>query len=204
MLSARLWQTSQARLSSPSRVLPVRLRAATPATPRARRFRGRRRRRATAADAARPPRGAGRRADAPLAPSMSVTGKRGVGVPLILMHDGEGTIVTIECKNGDTYRGFLDETEDNMNCVLKDATRTDAKGNKSQVEHIFLRGSQIAFFIFPNMLKKAPMFNRVRAWRKTKATKKAGAPSGTVRGQAAAIIRKAQARLAGPGMMIVR
>ncbi|EGB03608.1 hypothetical protein AURANDRAFT_8431, partial [Aureococcus anophagefferens] len=118
---------------------------------------------------------------------------RGVGVPLILMHDGEGTIVTIECKNGDTYRGFLDETEDNMNCVLKDATRTDAKGNKSQVEHIFLRGSQIAFFIFPNMLKKAPMFNRVRAWRKTKATKKAGAPSGTVRGQAAAIIRKAQA-----------
>ena len=32
-----------------------------------------------------------------------------------------------ECKNGDTYRGFLDETEDNMNCILKDATRTDAK-----------------------------------------------------------------------------
>ena len=26
-----------------------------------------------------------------------------------------------ECKNGDTYRGFLDETEDNMNCILKDA-----------------------------------------------------------------------------------
>ena len=57
---------------------------------------------------------------------MSVTGKRGVGVPVILMHDGEGTIVTVECKNGDTYRGFLDETEDNMNCILKDATRTDA------------------------------------------------------------------------------
>ena len=32
-----------------------------------------------------------------------------------------------ECKNGDTYRGFLDETEDNMNCILKDATRTDAR-----------------------------------------------------------------------------
>ena len=36
--------------------------------------------------------------------------------------------MTVECKNGDTYRGFLDETEDNMNCILKDATRTDAKG----------------------------------------------------------------------------
>ena len=97
---------------------------------------------------------------------MSVTGKRGVGVPVILMHDGEGTIVTVECKNGDTYRGFLDETEDNMNCILKDATRTDAKGNTTAVEHIFLRGSQIAFFVFPNMLKKAPMFKRVRDWKR--------------------------------------
>ena len=35
--------------------------------------------------------------------------------------------MTVECKNGDTYRGFLDETEDNMNCILKDATRTDAR-----------------------------------------------------------------------------
>ena len=24
-----------------------------------------------------------------------------------------------------------------MNCILKDATRTDAKGNKTAVEHIF-------------------------------------------------------------------
>ena len=133
---------------------------------------------------------------------MSVTGKRGVGVPLILMHDGEGTIVTIECKNGDTYRGFLDETEDNMNCILKDATRTDAKGNKSQVEHIFLRGSQIAFFIFPNMLKKAPMFNRVKNWKRTKTNKQKSAVGGHTRGQAAAIMRKAQQRQAQ--MMIVR
>ena len=50
---------------------------------------------------------------------MSVTGKRGVGIPIILMHDAEGTIVTVEMQNGDTYRGFLDETEDNMNCILK-------------------------------------------------------------------------------------
>ena len=53
-----------------------------------------------------------------------------------------------------------------MNCILKDATRTDAKGNKTAVEHIFLRGSQIAFFVFPNMLKKAPMFKRVRDWKR--------------------------------------
>lgn len=123
---------------------------------------------------------------------MSVTGKRGVGVPVILMHDGEGTIVTVECKNGDTYRGFLDETEDNMNCILKDATRTDAKGNKTAVEHIFLRGSQIAFFVFPNMLKKAPMFTRVRDWKRNNSKRKPAV--GQARGQAAAIIRKAQLR----------
>ena len=124
---------------------------------------------------------------------MSVTGKRGVGVPVILMHDGEGTIVTVECKNGDTYRGFLDEAEDNMNCILKDATRTDAKGNKTAVEHIFLRGSQIAFFVFPNMLKKAPMFKRVRDWKRNN-SKRRPVQGGQARGQAAAIIRKAQLR----------
>ena len=123
---------------------------------------------------------------------MSVTGKRGVGVPVILMHDGEGTIVTVECKNGDTYRGFLDETEDNMNCILKDATRTDAKGNKTAVEHIFLRGSQIAFFVFPNMLKKAPMFKRPGLEAEQLET--AAGPGGPGGGQAAAIIRKAQLR----------
>ena len=114
------------------------------------------------------------------------------------MHDGEGTIVTVECKNGDVYRGFLDETEDNMNCVMKDVTKTDAVGKKTQLEHIFIRGSHVAFFIFPNMLKKAPMFNRVRMWKKHKGNPPRGGvadgPAGGARGQAAAIIRKAQQR----------
>ncbi|KAJ1460878.1 hypothetical protein M885DRAFT_508334 [Pelagophyceae sp. CCMP2097] len=140
---------------------------------------------------------------------MSVTGKKGVGVPVILMHDGEGTIVTVECKNGDVYRGFLDETEDNMNCVLKDVTKTTADGKKSAVEQIFIRGSQIAFFIFPSMLKNAPMFERIRTWKRCKGNPpKVGAEgvggAGAARGQAAAIIRKAQARqvqmkFIGPG-----
>ena len=50
---------------------------------------------------------------------MSITGKRGVGIPVILMHDAEGGIITIELKNGDTNRGFLDEAQDNMNCTMK-------------------------------------------------------------------------------------
>ena len=50
---------------------------------------------------------------------MSVTGKSGVGIPIILLHDGEGTIVTVELKNGEMYRGYLEDSEDNMNLILK-------------------------------------------------------------------------------------
>lgn len=50
---------------------------------------------------------------------MSVTGKRGIGIPIILLHDAEGAIVTIELKNGAIYRGTLIESQDNMNCTLK-------------------------------------------------------------------------------------
>ena len=50
---------------------------------------------------------------------MSVSGKRGVGIPVILLHDAEGGIITVELKNGDSYRGFLEEAQDNMNCTLK-------------------------------------------------------------------------------------
>lgn len=83
--------------------------------------------------------------------AMAVTGKRGVGIPTILLHDGEGTIVSIEMRSGETYRGLLDEAEDNMNCVLKDAARTDLNGNVTRVEQIYLRGSQILFIIFPDI-----------------------------------------------------
>lgn len=50
---------------------------------------------------------------------MSVTGKRGVGIPIVLLHDAEGGIVTVELKNGNVYRGILDDAQDNMNCTIK-------------------------------------------------------------------------------------
>ncbi|KAF0717337.1 Aste57867_2368 [Aphanomyces stellatus] len=133
---------------------------------------------------------------------MAVTGKRGVGIPTILLHDGEGTIVTVEMKNGDLYRGYLDETEDNMNCLLKDAIRTDVRGITTHCEHVYLRGSQIVFIVFPDMLKHAPFFKRVKLWKKHRGSIPAlglggGAHIGLgtgPRGQAGAIMRKNQAR----------
>lgn len=67
---------------------------------------------------------------------MSVTGKRGIGIPVILLHgsirfllkfycdihlfvvDAEGAVVSIELKNGAVYRGILTDTQDNMNCTI--------------------------------------------------------------------------------------
>ena len=50
---------------------------------------------------------------------MSVTGRAGVGIPVILLHDAEGSVVTIEMKNGFILQGLLDDASDNMNCTLK-------------------------------------------------------------------------------------
>ena len=99
---------------------------------------------------------------------MSVTGSKGIGIPTILFHDAEGAIVTIELKNGSTYRGQLCDTEDNMNCQLTDCTKVDENGKESKLTRTFIRGSQIKFVVVPNILSKAPFFNRIKLWRKFK------------------------------------
>ena len=99
---------------------------------------------------------------------MSITGKKGVGIPIILLHDAEGGLVTVELKNGFVYRGILDESQDNMNCTLKECIRTDPEGNQVNIDIAFIRGPQINYVIIPDMLEKAPFFNRIKMWRKFK------------------------------------
>lgn len=45
-----------------------------------------------------------------------------------------------------------------MNVQLKDITVTSRDGRVSQLDQVYIRGSQIRFFIVPDMLKNAPMF----------------------------------------------
>ena len=45
------------------------------------------------------------------------------GVPIKLLHEGEGHVVTVEMKTGEIYRGLLSEAEDTMNCQLKEGKR---------------------------------------------------------------------------------
>lgn len=47
-----------------------------------------------------------------------------MGIPVKLLHEASGHIVTVELKNGELYRGSMIECEDNWNCQLEDITYT--------------------------------------------------------------------------------
>ena len=81
-----------------------------------------------------------------------------IGIPIKLLHEAEGHIVTLETVTGEVYRGKLLEAEDNMNCQMQSITVTARDGRVTNVEQVFIRGSMIRFFILPDMLKNAPMF----------------------------------------------
>ncbi|KAI8910990.1 hypothetical protein EDD86DRAFT_204145 [Gorgonomyces haynaldii] len=81
-----------------------------------------------------------------------------IGVPIKLLHESQGHIVTVELKTGGIYRGKLLEVEDNMNVQLKNITFTSRDGKVSQLDQVYCRGSQVRFFVVPDMLKNAPMF----------------------------------------------
>ncbi|PIK56488.1 putative small nuclear ribonucleoprotein Sm D3-like [Apostichopus japonicus] len=83
-----------------------------------------------------------------------------IGVPIKVLHEAEGHIVTLETSTGEVYRGKLIEAEDNMNCQMQSITVTYRDGRVAQLEHVFIRGSKIRFLILPDMLKNAPMFKK--------------------------------------------
>ncbi|KXN92469.1 Small nuclear ribonucleoprotein Sm D3 [Leucoagaricus sp. SymC.cos] len=85
----------------------------------------------------------------------------GLGVPVKLLHESLGHVITVELKTGQLYRGKLAEAEDNLNISLKDITVTGRDGRVSQLDQVYIRGSMVRFFIVPDMLQNAPMFKRV-------------------------------------------
>lgn len=83
-----------------------------------------------------------------------------IGVPIKILHEAEGHVVTCEIVNGEVYRGKLVEAEDNMNCHMTSCTVTHRDGQITQAENVYIRGSKIRFLILPDMLKNAPMFKK--------------------------------------------
>lgn len=119
---------------------------------------------------------------------------RSLGIPVKLLHEAAGHVVTVELKTGEVYRGSLVECEDNWNCQLENITFTAKDGKVSQLEHVFIRGSRVRFMIIPDMLKNAPMFKRLEARIRGK-----GSAIGVGRGRAVAMrARAASGRGGGP------
>lgn len=102
----------------------------------------------------------------------------GLGVPVKLLHEALGHVITVETKTGQMYRGKLADgnlgsngpcakikphcnafsiAEDSLNVSLRDITVTGRDGRVTQLEQVYIRGSMIRYFIVPDMLQNAPM-----------------------------------------------
>ena len=64
---------------------------------------------------------------------------------------------------------------------LRDVTMTARDGRVSHLEHVYVRGSHVRFFVIPDMLRNAPMFRNNKALRARGATRGARG-AGAVRG----------------------
>ena len=89
-----------------------------------------------------------------------------MGVPITLLHEGEGHVITVELKNGEVYRGKLVEAEDTMNCQLKGVVMTARDGRTTKLEEVYLRGGNVKFIVLPDILKNAPILKGPAAMKR--------------------------------------
>ncbi|GAC98848.1 pre-mRNA splicing factor [Pseudozyma hubeiensis SY62] len=84
-----------------------------------------------------------------------------IGIPVKLIHEAVGHVITVELKGGAAYRGTLYDAEDNFNIAMKDIAVTAPDGKQSHLENVYIRGNMLRFIIVPDMLQQAPMFKRI-------------------------------------------
>ena len=89
-----------------------------------------------------------------------------VGVPVKLLYEAEGMKISVELKNGEIYRGLLLGAEDSMNVSLQDVLRTARNGKISKLPNVYLRGSSIRLVALPDLLKSAPVFQKVQTQKR--------------------------------------
>ncbi|CAN3503676.1 small nuclear ribonucleoprotein Sm D3 [Diutina catenulata] len=80
------------------------------------------------------------------------------GIPVRLLNEARGHVISLELTTGDTYRGKLLDNEDNMNLSLYDVVVTKPTGDTEHLSQVIVRGSMIRFVSVPDMLRNAPMF----------------------------------------------
>jgi LSM domain len=69
-------------------------------------------------------------------------------------------------KNGEIYRGLLLSAEDTMNMTLSDVLRTARNGQITKLPTVYLRGSSVRFIALPELLKNAPVFQKVTTMKR--------------------------------------
>lgn len=89
-----------------------------------------------------------------------------VGIPIKLLYEAEGMKVSVELKNGEIYRGLLLGAEDTMNVSLSEVLKTARNGKTSKLPNVYLRGSSIRFIALPDLLKSAPIFQKVQTQKR--------------------------------------
>ena len=81
-------------------------------------------------------------------------------LPLKVLQEGKPFVVTIETRNGQSYRGKLIEIEENMNCRLQNASLINSEGIIKKFNTIFLRGSNLRLIILPDIIKESPLLEK--------------------------------------------
>jgi small nuclear ribonucleoprotein D3 len=89
-----------------------------------------------------------------------------VGIPIKLLFEAEGMKITVEMKSGEIYRGLLLGAEDTMNVSLSEVLRTSRTGQISKLANVYLRGSSVRFIALPDLLKSAPIFQKVASQKR--------------------------------------
>lgn len=83
---------------------------------------------------------------------MSVTGKKLIGMPTLLLYEAEGCTILVQTRDGSIFRGVLNEVEDNWNLNLQNVVMK-AKGSNEEIpfQMMYIRGAQISFLVLPDM-----------------------------------------------------
>ena len=123
---------------------------------------------------------------------MSIQAKSGkIGIPVVLLHESEALLITVEMKTGDVARGWLMKAEDCWNVKLKDVTLTNSEGNERRLKTLYIRGDRINFIVLPEILGESPMFYRLQEFKKSKG-RKGGNPKGLSQGKKLLLLKQRQ------------
>lgn len=102
-----------------------------------------------------------------------------ISVPIKLLYEAENCVISVELKTGELFRGYLIDVEDTMNVKMDDVFVLSKDGKQYHLDQVYLRGSQIRFFVMPDMLKNAPMLKKIKS--QTKATRSTIIASGKLK-----------------------